>query len=228
MPTLAPGRDPAVPRPVPGPTSRARSTSASPAPGPLHRARGQGRRDDRADAGRRPDRRAGDGRGRPAHRAGVTTDELDRVGHEFLVDHGAYPSTLGYRGFPKSLCTSVNEVDLPRHPGLHRAARTATSSTSTSRPSSAACTATPTRPSSSATSTRRTALLVERTRGGAAPGDQGGATRAADQRHRAGHRVLREAVRLRRRARLHRPRHRHGVPLRAGHPALRRPALTTR
>jgi methionyl aminopeptidase len=41
---------------------------------------------------------------------GVTTDELDRVGHEFLVDHGAYPSTLGYRGFPKSLCTSLNEV----------------------------------------------------------------------------------------------------------------------
>ncbi len=41
---------------------------------------------------------------------GVTTDELDRVGHEFLVDHGAYPSTLGYKGFPKSLCTSVNEV----------------------------------------------------------------------------------------------------------------------
>ncbi len=41
---------------------------------------------------------------------GVTTDALDRVGHEFLCDHGAYPSTLGYRGFPKSLCTSVNEV----------------------------------------------------------------------------------------------------------------------
>jgi methionyl aminopeptidase len=40
---------------------------------------------------------------------GVTTDEVDRVGHEFLVDHGAYPSTLGYKGFPKSLCTSVNE-----------------------------------------------------------------------------------------------------------------------
>ncbi|MDM8084192.1 type I methionyl aminopeptidase [Cellulomonas cellasea] len=41
---------------------------------------------------------------------GVTTDALDRVGHEFLMDHHAYPSTLGYRGFPKSLCTSVNEV----------------------------------------------------------------------------------------------------------------------
>ncbi|MFV0458421.1 MAG: type I methionyl aminopeptidase [Actinomycetales bacterium] len=41
---------------------------------------------------------------------GVTTDELDRIGHEFLCDHRAYPSTLGYRGFPKSLCSSVNEV----------------------------------------------------------------------------------------------------------------------
>jgi methionyl aminopeptidase len=40
---------------------------------------------------------------------GVTTDEVDRMGHEFLCDHGAYPSTLGYKGFPKSLCTSVNE-----------------------------------------------------------------------------------------------------------------------
>ena len=40
----------------------------------------------------------------------MTTDEIDRVGHEFLLDHGAYPSTLGYRGFPKSLCTRVNEV----------------------------------------------------------------------------------------------------------------------
>lgn len=41
---------------------------------------------------------------------GVTTDELDRIGHEYLCDHGAYPSTLGYRSFPKSLCTSLNEV----------------------------------------------------------------------------------------------------------------------
>ena len=41
---------------------------------------------------------------------GVSTDELDRIGHEFMLDHGAYPSTLGYTGFPKSLCTSLNEV----------------------------------------------------------------------------------------------------------------------
>ena len=47
---------------------------------------------------------------------GITTDELDVIGHDFLIDHGAYPSTLGYPGaagrppFPKSLCTSINEV----------------------------------------------------------------------------------------------------------------------
>lgn len=41
---------------------------------------------------------------------GVTTDELDGIGHDHIVAAGAYPSTLGYRAFPKSLCTSVNEV----------------------------------------------------------------------------------------------------------------------
>lgn len=45
-----------------------------------------------------------------AIRPGVTTDELDSIAHEFVVAHGAYPSTLGYRGFPKSCCTSLNEV----------------------------------------------------------------------------------------------------------------------
>lgn len=43
-------------------------------------------------------------------RPGVTTDHLDRVAHEFMCDHGAYPSALDYMGFPKSICTSVNEV----------------------------------------------------------------------------------------------------------------------
>jgi methionyl aminopeptidase len=41
---------------------------------------------------------------------GITTDELDRIGHEFMCENDAYPSTLGYKHFPKSLCTSVNEV----------------------------------------------------------------------------------------------------------------------
>jgi methionyl aminopeptidase len=43
-------------------------------------------------------------------KAGMTTDELDQIGHDFLVSQGAYPSTLGYRGYPKSLCSSLNEV----------------------------------------------------------------------------------------------------------------------
>jgi methionyl aminopeptidase len=43
-------------------------------------------------------------------RPGVTTDELDRIAHEYVVGHGAYPSTLGYRRYPKSSCISVNEV----------------------------------------------------------------------------------------------------------------------
>ncbi len=41
---------------------------------------------------------------------GVTTDSLDRAAHAEILGRGAYPSPLGYRGFPKSICTSVNEV----------------------------------------------------------------------------------------------------------------------
>jgi methionyl aminopeptidase len=40
----------------------------------------------------------------------VTTDELDAICHEACIRRGAYPSPLNYNGFPKSLCTSVNEV----------------------------------------------------------------------------------------------------------------------
>ena len=41
---------------------------------------------------------------------GVTCDEIDRVVHEATISRGAYPSPLNYHGFPKSVCTSVNEV----------------------------------------------------------------------------------------------------------------------
>ncbi len=41
---------------------------------------------------------------------GVTTDELDKIAHKYLIEKGAYPSTLGYRGYPKSICSSVNEI----------------------------------------------------------------------------------------------------------------------
>jgi len=43
---------------------------------------------------------------------GVTTDEVDRIVHEGYIARGGFPSTLNYHGFPKSLCTSVNEVIL--------------------------------------------------------------------------------------------------------------------
>jgi len=41
---------------------------------------------------------------------GVATDHLDAVAHQAYLDEGGYPSTLGYKGYPKSICTSVNEV----------------------------------------------------------------------------------------------------------------------
>jgi methionyl aminopeptidase len=41
---------------------------------------------------------------------GITTNELDVIAHEAYIERGGYPSPLGYRGFPKSVCTSVNEV----------------------------------------------------------------------------------------------------------------------
>ncbi len=41
---------------------------------------------------------------------GITTDQLDQIAHDGYIARGGYPSTLRYRGYPKSLCTSINEV----------------------------------------------------------------------------------------------------------------------
>ncbi|KAI0258835.1 methionine aminopeptidase [Gloeopeniophorella convolvens] len=43
-------------------------------------------------------------------RPGITTDEIDAVVHQACIERNAYPSPLGYRRFPKSVCTSINEV----------------------------------------------------------------------------------------------------------------------
>jgi methionyl aminopeptidase len=43
-------------------------------------------------------------------RPGISTEEINQLVHEFIVRHGAYPSPLNYHGFPKSICTSLNEV----------------------------------------------------------------------------------------------------------------------
>ncbi|MFW7267418.1 type I methionyl aminopeptidase [Gluconacetobacter sp. Hr-1-5] len=53
----------------------------------------------------------------PHVRAGVTTGELDRVIHEFMIANGATPATLGYRGYPKSSCISLNHVVCHGIPG---------------------------------------------------------------------------------------------------------------
>ncbi len=47
---------------------------------------------------------------RPHVMAGVTTIELDRLAYEYTLDHGHTPACLGYKGYPNSICTSVNEV----------------------------------------------------------------------------------------------------------------------
>ena len=153
---------------------------------------------------------------------GVTTDELDRVGHEFLISHGAYPSTLGYRGYPKSLCTSLNEVichgipddtviadgdivnvDITAYIGGVHGDTNATFL--------------------AGDVDEESRLLVERTREAMMRGIRAVAPGPPAERDRPGDRVLRAQVRLRGGARLHRPRHRDHVPFRADRPALRRP-----
>ena len=51
---------------------------------------------------------------------GVTTGELDRLCHEYIVEHDAIPAPLNYRGFPKSICTSINHVVCHGIPGDRR------------------------------------------------------------------------------------------------------------
>jgi methionyl aminopeptidase len=48
---------------------------------------------------------------------GVTTERLNALCHEFILDHGAVPAPLNYRGFPKSICTSINHVVCHGIPG---------------------------------------------------------------------------------------------------------------
>jgi methionyl aminopeptidase len=56
----------------------------------------------------------------PHVRVGVTTGELDRLCHEFITAHGAIPAPLNYRGYPKSICTSINHVVCHGIPGERR------------------------------------------------------------------------------------------------------------
>ena len=53
----------------------------------------------------------------PHIRPGITTEEINTLVHDYTIEHGARPSPLGYRGFPKSVCTSINEVVCHGIPG---------------------------------------------------------------------------------------------------------------
>jgi methionyl aminopeptidase len=53
----------------------------------------------------------------PMIRAGITTDDINAFVHQYTVERGAWPSPLNYKGFPKSVCTSVNEVVCHGIPG---------------------------------------------------------------------------------------------------------------
>ncbi len=54
---------------------------------------------------------------RKAIRPGVTTGQLDKIAYDFIIKHNATPSFLGYNGFPKSICTSVNDQVIHGIPG---------------------------------------------------------------------------------------------------------------
>ncbi len=56
----------------------------------------------------------------PHVKAGVTTSELDKLCHDYILAHGAVPAPLGYRGYPKSICTSINHVVCHGIPGDKR------------------------------------------------------------------------------------------------------------
>ena len=53
----------------------------------------------------------------PEVKPGVATDHLNALAHDFICDHGAVPAPLFYRGFPKSICTSINHVVCHGIPG---------------------------------------------------------------------------------------------------------------
>ncbi|MEQ9640236.1 MAG: type I methionyl aminopeptidase [Alphaproteobacteria bacterium] len=53
----------------------------------------------------------------PQVQPGVTTEQLDKLCHDFICDHGAVPAPLNYRGYPKSICTSINHVVCHGIPG---------------------------------------------------------------------------------------------------------------
>ena len=57
---------------------------------------------------------------KPFIKEGITTGELDRLAHDYIISRGAYPSCLNYEGYPKSICISVNEEVVHGIPGKRK------------------------------------------------------------------------------------------------------------
>ena len=154
-------------------------------------------------------------------RPGITTDEIDEYVHQLHVERDAYPSPLNYNGFPKSVCTSANEVichgipDSPhpagrRHPEhrRHRLRRRRARRHQRHVPGRRR------RPGQPPARHRDRGVHVARHRGGQAG--------PSDQRHRPGDRGPRQGPPLRGHPGVHRPWHRRAVPLRHPGAALLR------
>ena len=57
---------------------------------------------------------------KPYIKPGITTGELDKMAHDYIISRGAYPSCLNYEGYPKSICISVNEEVVHGIPGKRK------------------------------------------------------------------------------------------------------------
>ena len=57
---------------------------------------------------------------KPHIKAGVTTEELDKIAEDYIMSQDATPSFKNYNGFPKSICTSINQMVIHGIPGLER------------------------------------------------------------------------------------------------------------
>ena len=187
-------------------------------------ARGAARRIRRPHARRRPRRARGAARD-SAHavRPGITTDELDRICHEACIARGGYPSPLHYKGFPKSLCTSVNEIichGIPDDRVLLDGDIVNCDVTIFLDGVHGDCNATFLVGDVDDDGRE----LVQVTKEAMWKGIDAGAPRRAAQRHRPRDPGARRSARLRGRARVRRPRDRRGVPHRAVGAALLRPA----
>ena len=178
-------------------------------PGSLDGRRAQDPGRDRADGPGQPDRPQGAGRGgRAGWSRGSTSRELDRLAERVIRDAGGVPAFLNYRGYPATLCISVNDVIVHGIPGDRPARGRGTSSGSIAASSTRGTAATPRGPSPWAWSSDEARAAARGDGGGPAPGGRAGAAGRAGAGHRLGGAAPRREPRLLGGAGVHGARHR--------------------